>query len=65
MFVKIDSWHEIEAGTSSTLCGLDVDESAPRSDALPMAEKSCESCLRLARHATDTGASGAAPEAKD
>lgn len=52
VYVKLDSWHEAvepERG-SKTLCGLDIPEGAPVETDLPLEEKSCESCLRLARH---------------
>lgn len=50
-FVKIRSWHIIRTWTrvprrAVTLCGRRAEgESA---DTLPMDEKSCESCLRIA-----------------
>lgn len=58
-FVKVDSWHiEVENDQTHTLCGLTV-RAHPQPDSgehqasawaeeLPLHEKSCESCLRLA-----------------
>ena len=51
-YVKIRSWHlgsglVSRSGRVHTLCGRWAALTAPQAPALPMAEKSCESCLRL------------------
>lgn len=51
-FVKSRSWHTYaftsRGGLHKTRCGLWLPGTAPTSDTLPMDERSCESCLRLA-----------------
>lgn len=52
-YLKVRSWHQIASVTDSgwhTRCGLNVTQSAPASDRIPLGEPSCESCLRLTAH---------------
>lgn len=53
MYAKLDSWHEVH--DTRSLCGLEIGDDAPHSPALPLNERSCETCLRLARHMTEAG----------
>lgn len=73
LYVKLDSWHEAEvldeddviaiaAGVKRTRCGLEVPGGSPSDSELPLDEKSCESCLRLARHDAESPAN---PDADD
>lgn len=52
-FAKVRSWHVVltitRTGSALTRCGRLIPQ--PRiQDALPLDEKSCESCLRLVAH---------------
>lgn len=48
------SWH-VESAPDETRCGRWLDADAPRSDDLPIGEKSCESCLRLVARDQERG----------
>ena len=51
-YVRIRSWHLIALRAPAiytTRCGRMVPTDAPTSDSLPLGERSCETCLRLAR----------------
>lgn len=56
MYVKLDSWHIIEEDAVSTICGRETPLDAEISDRLPLDEKSCETCLRLAAHESNPDA---------
>jgi len=52
-YLRLDSWHvrgPVPIEGWDTLCGRHVNaaQKAPVSDQLPLGEKSCETCLRLA-----------------
>lgn len=53
-YLKVRSWHRIDRVDDRgwhTRCGLLVTtEKVPASDTIPLDEKSCETCLRLAAH---------------
>ena len=49
LWVKLASWHLVGKG-GFTRCGRPFLTSSPSSVDLPFDEKSCENCLRLAKH---------------
>lgn len=58
MYVRIISWHIISeisilSGRAVTRCGRLAKPLASVTGVLPADEKSCETCLRLARHDAD------------
>ena len=52
-YVRIRSWHLLAEGVEDdalTRCGRKASALAPVADELPLDERSCETCLRLAAH---------------